>query len=919
MSKKIKFALLIALASVLCLSIALIAACKPDGVVEKDGKTGMLFKTSGYASTVYAISQGVMSSKEYTMISSLQGIVAQSQAAIFITGDEGSTRDDLEKLANKHNFAVEDVMDPWQLVARFASSLNDKKYVLYNDLSDGGSVTDQTINYATVVSGAERYLMVAKSQEQLARDAGLQLGRDVTAAGVNSRSIFDEYKDRLNTAFLVHQAPEDRQLRDYAIAGKAMCFYADLYDGSDSDFRSDVLKWAKPNAPILGWTENEINFVSANSLLSKVTFAADYCVNLSFTSAFDSAQIKQDNYQPRTITPEKGKHYVAVVMSDGDNVQWMTRGFANNAKYFGSDLRGEYPVTWTMSPALYDLSPDALSGLYADATASDQFIAGPSGVGYVNMTEYNRDSLDEYCAYTAGYMEKTDAQYVNLLDNAVDAEALEYIAAYKQVKGGVWSVGNKYIEGEGAVYWANGKPFVTARETLWRIAGDDNSNKYWGFVERVAQRVNGYKRDYTDIAGYTVVLAHAWSIGTMDYINRFMAELDEDVIPVTLGELLTLVEQNVPKNDAFPDDIAYDHYKDDLAPVSSEQYVWSRIKDTPVTSERSFVFSSKTVVTRGGWKFGTGGLEYDKAAWVSKDSAGNPGAIMLDGSDLEDVIDPMPNAWVYNAFQLSAADKYLTVYVNGGGGGADVNMRIRALYEENGAMKSQVLVSYDYDTPLNEYGWYLRNGKSAPYFIYDLSPLVGKKIILSIEQDDSGDGSGEYVYIPELKITEEKPVKEILYKWNANKIRYDWAATANVATHSEGVCLEATGEESAISAELTVTAEHKVIKFYVRMFVRQDSPDAEPRLKGYVNGTLLPATSQNPDRDYISVNSDTYRCIVYDLSDYVGQTVTFKFASDPVAGTAGRNHAAIGKIIFAESYTLEETRRTYQIGDLIAM
>lgn len=30
-------------------------------------------------------------------------------------------------------------------------------------------------------------------------------------------------------------------------------------------------------------------------------------------------------------------------------------------------------------------------------------------------------------------------------------------------------------------------------------------------------------------------------------------------------------------------------------------------------------------------------------------------------------------------------------------------------------------------------------------------------------------------------------------------------------------------------------------------------------------------------------------------------------------------NAAIGKIIFAESYTLEETRRTYQIGDLVAM
>lgn len=918
MNKKIKIALLCALALTLVLCVTF-AACKPKATEQdKDGKTGMLFKTNGYADTVYAISQGLMSAKEYTMISSLQGIVAQNRAAIFITGDDGASVADLETLANKHNFKVVEVMDAWQLVEMFSDSLNGKKYVLYNDLSDNGtSVSDQTINYATVVAGVEKYLMVAKSIEQMAQSAGLTLGRDVTQSGVNTRSIFEEYKDKLNPDYLIHQAPNDRQLRDYAIAGKAMCFYADKYDGSDADTRTDILSWAKDNAPILGWTENEINFVAANSLLSKVTFAADYCTNLSFTSAFETNKITQSKYEQRTITPQQGKHYVAVVMSDGDNVQWMTRGFANAPKYFGADVRGSFPMTWTMSPAMYDLSPDTLSALYANASARDQFIAGPSGVGYVNMTEYNNDSLDEYCAYTAGYMEQTDTAYVNLLDNSVDPEALKHIASYKQVQGGVWSVGNKYIEGEGAVYWVNDKPFLTARETLWRIAGDDNSNKYWGFVERVAQRINGYKRDYTDIAGYTVVLAHAWSIGSMDYINRFMSELDEDVIPVTLGELLTLVKENVEHTDAFPNDIAYDHFKDNLAPVSSEQYVWSRIKDTPVTNERAFVFSSKNVVTRGGWKFGTGGLEYDKAGWVSSDSTGTP-AIMLDGSDLEDVLDPMPNAWVYNAFQLTDKDKYLTVYVNGGGG-ADVNMRIRALYEENGNMKSQVLISDDYDTPLNDYGWYLRNGKSAPYFVYDISALSGKKIILSIEQDDSGDGSGEYVYVTELKITEEKPVKEQLYKWSANKIRYDWESTINVSAHSEGLCLEPAASESSITATLQVTEEHKVIKFYVRMFVRQDNPDVEPRLQGYVNGKLIAAAGQNADRDYISVDGDNYRCIVYDLSDYVGQEVTFKFASIPVQGGGGRNHAAIGKIVFADSYEIAELRRTYRDSDLVAL
>ena len=241
--------------------------------------------------------------------------------------------------------------------------------------------------------------------------------------------------------------------------------------------------------------------------------AADWASNLSFYSAETSFDLTQENYEQREITPQSNKHYVAIVMSDGDNVQWQTRGFATDSKYFGSQYRGEFPMTWTTAPSLYDLAPSTLDGLYSAANANDQFIAGPSGAGYVNIADYNEKSLKDYAAYTAGYMAKTDISYINFLDNGIDADRLKYFSAYPQVKGGVWSVGNKYIEGDGAVYRSNVKPFVAARETMWRIAGDDNSNKSYGYTERVAQRINGYKRDYTKIEGYTVVLAHAWSIG----------------------------------------------------------------------------------------------------------------------------------------------------------------------------------------------------------------------------------------------------------------------------------------------------------------------------------------------------------------------------------------------------------------------
>lgn len=905
--KKIR-KILIVLSAALALS-ACLAGCASGGgkETEKEGRTGMFYKPSGFADTVYAIRESDMTGKELTMVSALQGILAQNKATIYIEGSEGATAERLSEMSVKYSFSVEYVNDAWSLIRRFAGGLGGK-YVLYNDASDVGvSYADQSVNYASVIASVEHYLMIPKSEEKAARAAGLTLGADATE--LNTRSVFETYKDRLNTGFIVHQSPTVRYLRDYAIAGKAMCFYSDYYDG-DSSVKMDILEWADKNAPVLGWTDNEINFVSANSLMSKVTIAADWAANLSFYAAAQAEPLKQENYGQRTIVPEKGKHYVAVVMSDGDNVQWMTRGFASNSKYFGSSYRGEFPMTWTTSPALYDLAPDILSGFYDGATAFDQFIAGPSGVGYINATEYARESLGGYAAYTAGYMEKTGIEYVNLLDNYTDESVLKSFSSYPQIKGGVWSVGNKYLEGGGALYWSDDKPFISVRETLWRIAGDDASNQYYGFVERVAQRINGYKRDYTTVEGYTVVLAHAWSIGTMDYISRFMSALDEDVVPVTLGEMLTMISENVGHENAVPDDIAPDYFDGALAPISSEQIDWRQVKDTPVTELRDFSFPSKRDL--GGWLFGTGGLEYDYAGWISSDTAGTP-SIMLDGSDLEDVLDPLPNAWTYNMFALSAdekADNWLTLWITGGNS-ADVNMRVRALYEEYGEVKAVVLESGDYEKPLDEYGWYLRNGASPFCFTYDLASLKGKKILLSIEQDDSGDGSGEIVYINRIAVTSSLVEKETLTSWNISDISEDWTVSGSVGRHTEGVCLEAAEGESAIIKDLTITEEYKILKFYVRMFVRSENPDTPPKLKLYVNGVLVRA--ELSENDYVTARSDKYRCIAFDLSAYIGQTVTVKFVSEE------GEHAAVGKIILCEAYATGELKSLYTIESLKTM
>lgn len=908
--------LLIILIIAICISLFAVAlvGCDKDGKeeVNKQGKTGLYFKPQSYASTVYAIDIGSMSTAEWIAVQSVQGILAQDKAAIFIIDDKGSTEDLLNKAAATYGFKVERVYDAWTLINKFRSSIEGSKFVLYNmSGEEGASYADQSLNYATTVAGAERYLMVSSSLREEAEAQGYTLGKDVRE-GVNTRDIFEEYKDVLNKSYLVHQSPVNGYLRDYAIAGKAMCFYSDFYDG-DNSVKEDILKWADVNAPILGWTENEINFVASNSLMSKITIAADWCANLSFYATGERDYIEQTNYEEREIEPEEGKHYVAIVMSDGDNVQWMTRDFETDSKYYGSDYRGEFPMTWTTSPSLYDLAPEKLNSLYSTANANEQFIAGPSGVGYINATDYSASSLDEYAAYTAGYMQKTDIEYVNFLDNYVNADVLDTFSAYEQIKGGIWSVGDKYIEGNGSLYWSGDKPFLCARETLWRIAGDDYSNQYYGYVERVAQRINEYEKDYTSVNGYTVVLAHAWSIGTMDYLNRFVQYLDEDVVLVTVGEMLDMITKYVPHENADVQDIAPSDIPDDqLAPISSDQYDWDRIKDTETLDQKEFVFSSKRVASL--WNLGTGGLEYDYAGWVASDSTGQP-AVELDGSDLEDVLDPLPNAWMYAAFDISEdADKDNVLVLKATGGvNADVNMRVRVLYEENGKYTYSVLDSDDYDSELDSFGWYKRKSGSPVEFVYDISAFKGKRVIISIEQDDTGDGSGEIVYVNAVQILGEEVQKEESNKWDVTGIASEWNNSGSVATHSEGFCLEvnAAGETSSVSKTVTITAETAFVKFYIRMFVRSDNPDTPALLKFYVNGELLRGVGAASDS--ILVSSDNYRCLAYDLSAYIGQTIEIKLESEQ------GQHAAIGKILMADDCTIAETRKLYSTDEVRAM
>ena len=544
---KFRRVVLTLLCAVVAASFAVtLASCDDNSATVSAKYDGELFwRAPAFSDVVYAISAGDMTVQETEMIVSLQGIVAKTSSSVFIDTGTATARW-LEYSSAKYGFAVQRVDDPWELVSAFSDHIADGRYVLYNSHANGATAPhDCSANHATTVAGAEKWLMVPTELEDQAKAAGLTLGRDVRSLDLGT--LFEEYKDRLNRHLIVHQAPFKWQLRDYSVAAGALCCYGD-YEENEA-LNEAILDWAEPNIPVMGWTENETAFVRKNSRHAKITIAADWSENLSLYSAFPKVGAATfSNYDPPA--PEReNKHYVAIVMSDGDNLQWMQNDFVFNERYFGSERRGDFPVTWTIAPGMADVAPHLLDYLYENGTALDQFIAGPSGAGYINAAFYDKDNIAGFASITAEYMRRIGVDYVNLIDTVLNPFALRYYAAQDAVKGGVWSVGNKYVEGRGGVFWANDKPFVCMRDTLWLTDGDDPDNARYGSVETVAERINGYPVDPSAISGYTVVIAHAWSVGSMDDIARFVAALDEDVELVTVGQLLELVSENVPHID----------------------------------------------------------------------------------------------------------------------------------------------------------------------------------------------------------------------------------------------------------------------------------------------------------------------------------------------------------------------------------
>ncbi|MDF2567346.1 MAG: hypothetical protein K0R90_802 [Oscillospiraceae bacterium] len=357
-----------------------------------------------------AIAKAKYANEELLMFTSLKGIVNRSKPRIYTADTDPAKGYNtwLEKLKIKLN----KVSDPYTLIKKYRSEI--KGIVIYDDTDKR---TFSTINLATTIAGVENAIIVSpKLVSTVQKKFNLPVIKDLRKEKFKDKweiynYQFEHYANKTTNRVIVGLNPETMfgQIRDYAIAIKANVIYLDPAANKDIEILDKFfLRMPAGKSSYLGWWTQENDGVNYGSAFGVVTIASDWCSNASVY-----AGAKSINITPQAVSKKpklENKIYVSLIMADGDNLQYME---GKLREIWIQPERGDFPLTWTMSPPMLDIYKPILNYYNKTKTANDTFVSGPSAYGYFYPKYWARteDSTKNF----AEFLRRSDDNYMKKL------------------------------------------------------------------------------------------------------------------------------------------------------------------------------------------------------------------------------------------------------------------------------------------------------------------------------------------------------------------------------------------------------------------------------------------------------------------------------------------------------------------------
>lgn len=411
-----------------------------EGMTWPKGQAVPTFATP--AATLDVVMVQDLSPDELITFSALQGRVNRKQPRILIAdnrAEEGAfTWADTANLTSRNLF---ERAKRYELVAKYAREI--EGVVLYDP-----AISQHYRNLAGSIAPQENAIPVCKPVYEELKKAGIELKVAVDLTDLKFtkpvelyRYFHERYWPKSDKRLIVSARPADRggdyhHTRDMAAATNSAVVWLDTRVPEERDvLRTFFADMKAGEAIALGWYATERTGITTASEFGIGTMPADYYVSSTVYAGTDhKIQIPAVPKMPRL----ENKVYVAVFISDGDNIQYTQHAMRKNWERIG-EYRGKVALNWTIAPGLVDIGPAILNYYYRSATPLDCFVTGPSGMGYLMPTntlnepgapvgESLKDpvKMDGYTRLTETYLQRSGIRVITIWDEASAALRKSY-------------------------------------------------------------------------------------------------------------------------------------------------------------------------------------------------------------------------------------------------------------------------------------------------------------------------------------------------------------------------------------------------------------------------------------------------------------------------------------------------------------
>ena len=414
-------------------------------------------------------------------------------------------------------------------------------YILFNS-------SDQTsIDVALSLSGVLNAIPISSDATallQAAQQTGLTQLEDARNRDYSWLKS-SQYWASLNRDAIYLNHSKSPEGADYAVSEKMAMFSDDPRNDPQMNTMASMLSDQHPGGIVFGWGYTDGQYAEDYFVGQASRYdlgVMDIPANVSVFMHFPGKGPMQQNTTP-PLPSDTRKHYVAFVYSDGDNPRVMFGNMTKpDADRYASPLRGTIPIGWTIPPTMPGFAAPVLDSIAATATPDDEFVAGPSGYGYMFPSLIPDKPI--YATQTGTCMNNLGLHDATVFDeNGNDGfthASLDALTAQSGVNSVYYvSFDGQNQPAQGQILWSNGKPVIPVY-TLVKPGGQPNAD----VISPLARYINGLSTDDSSAAAYTLVYLDFWSI-SMTEVSSLVHQFGSDVEVVRPDVLSALLQQNV--------------------------------------------------------------------------------------------------------------------------------------------------------------------------------------------------------------------------------------------------------------------------------------------------------------------------------------------------------------------------------------